>query len=100
MNSNITKIVHNLAFESQFLYARDIVVQEPCYDTIAAAQLIYKNEKEFRTLGDCGLKTLAKELFNEQLPSYEDTVGNKHFDELDPQDEKTIRYACADSDYG
>ena len=71
--------MHNLAFESQFLYARDIVVQEPCYDTIAAAQLIYKNEKEFRTLGDCGLKTLAKELFNEQLPSYEDTVGNKHF---------------------
>ena len=35
----VTKIAHNLAFESQFLYARGIVVQEPCYDTIAAAQL-------------------------------------------------------------
>ena len=99
MNSNITKIAHNLAFESQFLYAHGIIVQEPCYDTIATAQLIYKNEKEFRTLSDCGLKTLVKELFNEHLPSYEDTVGNKHFDELDPQDEKTIRYACADADY-
>jgi len=105
LSPNITKIAHNLAFESQFLYARagnpggSIVLQEPCYDTIAAAQLIYKNEKEFRTLGDCGLKTLVKELFNEQLPSYEDTVGNKHFDELDPQDEKTVRYACSDADY-
>ena len=93
MNSNITKIAHNLAFESQFLYAHGIIVQEPCYDTIATAQLIYKNEKEFRTLSDCGLKTLVKELFNEHLPSYEDTVGNKHFDELDVQDEKTIRIA-------
>ena len=69
MNPAVTKIAHNLAFESQFLYARGIVVQGPCYDTIAAAQLIYKNEKEFRGLGDCGLKTLVPELFNEQLPS-------------------------------
>ncbi len=95
----VTKIAHNLAFESQFLYARGIVVQEPCYDTIAAAQLVYKNDKEFRTLGDCGLKTLVPEYFHEQLPSYSDTVGGLHFDELDPQSEKTVRYACADSDY-
>lgn len=98
-DSNIIKIAHNLAFQSQFLYARGIVVQVPCYDTIAAAQIIYKNKKEFRTLGDCALKTLAKKRLNELLPSYEDTVGNKHFDELDPKDEKTIRYACADADY-
>ena len=98
-NTAVTKIAHNLAFESQFLYARGIVVQEPCYDTIAAAQLIYKNEKEFRTLADCGLKTLVPEYFNEQLPSYADTVGNHHFDELDPADERTVRYACADADY-
>jgi DNA polymerase-1 len=38
-NPDIVKIAHNLAFESQFLYARGIVVQEPCYDTIAAAQV-------------------------------------------------------------
>lgn len=97
--ASITKIAHNLAFESQFLYARGIVVQEPCYDTIAAAQLVYKNEKELRSLGDCGLKTLVPEYFHEQLPSYSDTVGGLHFDELDPQSEKTVRYACADSDY-
>jgi DNA polymerase-1 len=69
-DSAVTKIAHNLAFESQFLYARGIVIQEPVYDTIAAAQLIYKNEKEFRGLGDCGLKTLVDEYFQEQLPSY------------------------------
>jgi DNA polymerase-1 len=38
-SSEVVKIAHNLAFESQFLYARGIVVQEPCYDTIAAAQV-------------------------------------------------------------
>lgn len=95
----ITKIAHNLAFESQFLYAQGIVIQEPCYDTIAAAQLVHKNEKEFRSLGDCGLKTLVPEYFHEPLPSYAETVGGLHFDELDPQSEKTVRYACADSDY-
>ena len=98
-NPTITKISHNLAFESQFLYARGIVIQEPVYDTIAAAQLIYKNEKELRNLSDCSLKTLVEEYFNEQLPSYADTVGNLHFDELDPSAESTIRYACADADY-
>lgn len=98
-NPAVTKIAHNLAFESQFLYARGIVVQEPCYDTIAAAQLIYKNEKEFRGLGDCGLKTLAEEYFHEQLPTYSVIVGNRHFDELDPAAEATVKYACADSDY-
>ena len=98
MNPAVTKIAHNLAFESAFLYARGIVVQEPCYDTIAAAQLVYKNEKEFRSLGDCGLKTLVPEYFGQQLPSYTETVGGLHFDELDPQAERTVRYACADSD--
>lgn len=98
-NTSVAKIAHNLSFESQFLYARGIVVQEPCYDTIAAAQLVYKSDTEFRSLGDCGLKTLVPEYFNENLPSYSETVGNLHFDELDPQSEKTVRYACADSDY-
>jgi len=98
-NSAVTKVAHNLAFESQFLYARGIVVQEPVYDTIAAAQLIYKGEKAFRSLSECGLKTLVPEYFHEQLPSYSATVGGLHFDELDPAAEKTIRYACADADY-
>ena len=98
-STSIVKVAHNLAFEASFLYARDIVVQEPCYDTIAAAQLIYKNEGEFRGLGDCGLKKLANEYFNAPLPSFSDTVGNRHFDELNPAAETTIRYACSDSDY-
>jgi DNA polymerase-1 len=95
----VTKVAHNLAFESAFLYARGIVVQEPCYDTIAAAQLIYKNETDFRSLGECGLKTLVPEYFHEELPTFSEVTGGRHFDELNPQDEATIRYACADSDY-
>jgi len=98
-NPAITKIAHNLAFESAFLYARGVILQEPVYDTIAAAQLIYKGEKEFRQLSDCGLKTLAKDFFEVELPSYADTVGARHFDELDPVAEATVRYACADADY-
>jgi len=65
-----------------FLYSHGIIIQEPCYDTIAAAQLVYKNEAEFRGLGDCGLKTLAAEFFNQPLLSYSDTVGSQSFDEL------------------
>ena len=98
-NPEVTKIAHNLAFESAFLYAKNIVIQEPCYDTIAASQLMYKNEKEFRTLSESGLKTLVPEFYKERLPSFADTVGNAHFDELDPAVEKTINYACADADY-
>ena len=66
-NPDIVKIAHNLAFESQFLYARGIVVQDPCYDTIAAAQMIFKGEDGFRILGDCGLKTLAAEWYETEL---------------------------------
>jgi DNA polymerase-1 len=95
----VTKIAHNLSFEAAFLYARGIVIQEPVYDTIAAAQLIYKNEHEFRSLADCGLKTIVPEFFNEALPSFADTVDGGHFDELDPAAEATVRYACADADY-
>jgi DNA polymerase-1 len=98
-NKNVVKIAHNLAFESAFLYARGIVVQEPVYDTIAAAQLTLKSNTTFRGLGDSGLKTLVPELFGAELPGFSEVTVGKHFDELDPQDAETIRYACADSDY-
>jgi len=97
-SSSIVKVAHNLAFEASFLYARGIVLQEPCYDTIAAAQLIYKNETEFRGLGDCGLKKLAEEFFDAKLPSFSDTVGSRHFDELNSAAETTVSYACSDAD--
>jgi DNA polymerase-1 len=45
-NPNIIKVAHNLAFESAFLYAQDIVIQPPVYDTIAAAQLTLKSRTE------------------------------------------------------
>jgi len=120
-NTVVTKVAHNLAFESAFLYARGVILQEPVYDTIAAAQLIYKGEKDFRQLSDCGLKTLVKDFFEVELPSYADTVGDHHFDELDPAEavncsvnyrsqsftrencadacSLTVHYACADADY-
>ena len=95
----IIKVAHNLAFESMFLYKHGIVIQPPCYDTIAASQLTLKSNTSFRNLSDSGLKTLVPEMFDTELPSFGDVTGGQHFDELDPADPETIRYACADSDF-
>ena len=94
-----TKIAHNLSFEAMFLYHLGIVVQPPCYDTIAAAQMTLKNNTSFRTLADSGLKTLVPQLYDVELPTFTTVTGGRPFDELDPQDSETVRYACADSDY-
>jgi DNA polymerase-1 len=96
---NIPIIIHNSAFETAFFYARGIILQMPIYDTIAAAQMTLKGNTGFRSLADSGLKTLVPELFGIKLPSFSDVTDGKHFDELDPQDSETIRYACADSDF-
>ena len=99
MNTQRVKICHNLAFEAMFLYAQGIVIQEPCYDTIAAAQLTTKGPMEYRTLQDSGLKKLATQLFMADMPSFESVTNGRHFDEMNPDDWETTRYACADSDY-
>ena len=98
-NATVIKVAHNLAFESMFLYALGVIVQPPCYDTIAAAQLTLKNSTAFRGLSDSGLKTLVPQLFHVELPDFETVTAGRFFDELDPQDKETVRYACADSDY-
>lgn len=98
-NKGITKVAHNIVFESSFAYAKGIVIQVPVYDTICAAQMCQKNDFDFRKLGECGLKTLANELFNELLPTFSSVTEGKHFDELDSADAETIRYGAADSDY-
>ena len=101
MNPRIIKIAHNLAFESAMLYKEfGIVIQEPVYDTICAAQMtLLKDDYTFRKLGECGLKQLAHELFKADLPTFEETTEGKNFDELDPNDEKTVSYAAADADF-
>ena len=95
----LTKIAHNLAFESMFAYAQGIVIREPVYDTIAASQMSLHGAAKFRTLGESGLKTLASELCGEPLPAFNTVTGGRHFDELDPEDPETIRYSCADADF-
>lgn len=98
-NKEIIKIAHNLSFETMFLYRYGVILQEPVYDTIAAAQLTLKSDKEFRTLSDSGLKTLVPELLKIELPKFTEVTKGRHFDEMDPEDPETIRYACADADY-
>lgn len=98
-SKDVIKVAHNLAFESMFLYARGIVLQKPCYDTIAASQLTLKSKWEFRSLADSGLKTLVPALCKAEMTEFSTVTEGRFFDELNPQDEKTVRYACADSDY-
>lgn len=99
MNPAVVKIAHNLSFEAMFLYALGVVVQPPCYDTIAAAQMTLKTTFEFRALSDSGLKKLVPELLGDELPTFEDATEGRFFDELASDDPDTVRYACADSDY-
>jgi len=98
-NRNVIKVAHNLSFEAMFLYALGIVICEPCYDTIAAAQLTLKSKFEFRSLSDSGLKLLAVSLFGADMPDFNTVTAGRYFDELNPLDEETVRYTCADSDY-
>lgn len=98
-NHSVVKVAHNLSFEAMFLYKHGIVMQEPVYDTIAAAQLTLKDDSAFRDLHDSGLKTLVPYLYGVELPTFESVVQGRYFDELDPDDFATCRYACADSDY-
>lgn len=98
-NKNITKIAHNIAFESSVSYHQNIVIQPPVYDTICAAQMTLKSNYEFRKLADSGLKRLSAEICHEPLPTFSDVTNGRHFDELDAQDSETVRYGCADSDF-
>ncbi len=98
-NPEVVKIAHNMAFEAMFLYKYGIVLQEPVYDTIVAAQLTLKDDTTFRDLHDSGLKRLVPELFGVELPTFEEVTDGKFFDELDPDEWDTCRYACADSDW-
>ena len=95
----IVKIAHNIAFESAMAYAKGIVIQAPVYDTICAAQMTLKNAYEFRRLNESGLKRLAEELFDEQLPSFLSVTDGRYFDELDAGDTETVRYGAADADF-
>lgn len=99
IDRTIIKIAHNIAFESSMAYARGIVIQPPVYDTICASQMSLKSIYEFRKLNESGLKRLAEELFGKPLPSFSSITDGKHFDELDAQDEETVRYGSADSDF-
>lgn len=98
-NDKIMKIAHNIAYEASFLYKYNISIRGPVYDTICASQLTLKSKWEFRKLSDSGLKTLVPEVFGVDMATFQQVTQGKHFDELNPSHEETVRYACADSDF-
>ena len=82
-HSGVVKVAHNLAFEAKFLLARGIALVPPVYDTMAAALLIYRQQGHFRKLAEVGLKTLARDWWGLNLPSFVDVVGLGSFADLD-----------------
>jgi DNA polymerase-1 len=70
MNSKITIVIHNAAFESAFFYALGVIPQCKFYDTMVAAQMTLKNKTQFRNLADSGLKTLVTELLVIEPPKF------------------------------
>ena len=78
-----------------------IVIQIPVFDTMSASQMTLKGRFKFRSLkdNDCGLKKLAEEICNVELPSFNNVTDGKHFDELDANDVETVRYGSADADF-
>ena len=98
-DKSITKIAHNIAFESSMAYAAGIVIQAPVYDTMCAAQMTLNGAFNFRKLQDCGLKSLANGFFGVELREFTEVTNGKHYDELNANDWKTIRYGSADSDF-
>ena len=74
-NKNITKIAHNIVFESAVSCHKNIVIQPPVYDTICAAQMTLKSNYEFRKLADSGLKRLSAEICHEPLPTFSDVTS-------------------------
>lgn len=47
----------------------------------------------------CKQKRRVPYLYSVELPTFEEVVKGKFFDELDPDEWNTCRYACADSDW-
>ncbi len=99
LNENKTVVIHNAVFESSFFYALGVVMKCKVYDTMAAAQLTLKTDTEFRNLSDSGIKKLVPAVLKEKLPTFESVTEGRFFNELDPSNYETVRYACADSDY-
>lgn len=66
---------------------------------MVAVQMTLKNDMEFRKFSDSGLKKLVTEICGVELPQFDDATDGKFFDELNPDDFETIRYACTDSDF-
>ncbi len=99
LDENKIVVIHNAVFESAFFYALGVVMKCKVYDTMAAAQLTLKTYTEFRSLADSGLKKLVPELLKSELPTFEAVTEGKFFDELNPDNFETVRYACGDSDY-
>ena len=98
-DKGIIKVIHNAVYESSMSYARGIIIRAPIYDTLAASQMTLCGPYRFRSMAESGLKTLASDLLGVQLPTFDSVTDGRHFDELDPQDEETIRYGAADSDF-
>jgi DNA polymerase I-like protein with 3'-5' exonuclease and polymerase domains len=123
------KIAHNAPFEATWLRKEGILLAEPIFDPMIAANLLksHPKYKDQDGRGILGLKPLVKKLFGHQMPTYEETVGKRRvqvgfwgsankakgakkgdpkyvevlrtFNEVDPLTPECLEYTCGDSDW-
>lgn len=100
-NKNIIKVSHGLAFGSAMVYAKEgVVIQVPCYDTMCAAQMSYKdNNHEFRKLEKCDLASLIKEIFGESIPVLPILPLGKYLDDLDGNNPQFVKCFIAEAEH-
>ena len=100
-SKDIVKVAHDLAFDSSMVYAdKGIVIQSPCYDTLCAAQLSYKNNNhEFRKQEKSDLTSLVKEIFGESLPGFPIPSATQHLDDFDGNNPRVVDCFAAEAEY-
>ena len=93
-NKEITKVAHNLKYDTGILSRYGITVEGPCFDTMIAHYLL---EPELRH----GMDVLAENLLGYQPVSIETLIGKKGKNQksmLDLKPEEISDYACEDAD--
>ena len=100
-SKDIVKVAHDLAFDSSMVYAdKGIVIQSPCYDTLCAAQLSYKNNThEFRKQEKSDLASLVNEIFEESMPILPIPSASKHPDDFDGTNPRIVDCFAAEAEY-
>lgn len=93
-NESLIKVCHDISLKSSLLYGFGIVLQEPVFDTMLGAMLTFKRYGEFRTLEECSLNNLMRDIFKENTFRFNSLDEESYFNNFKPYNIDYIKYAC------